>query len=154
MARVRTAEGSRSASALRFAVYLVALFGGLFLLELFLPETRDAGSGLTRAGLWLAPLGYLVMAVEAAAFTIGPAEVSRRLHAGRVAGLTAGGLVYVLGLHWSHGLPGLTVSAWIASVLAVAYWIESRRSPGRAMLHVLGLKAAFWTLALLMLREG
>lgn len=154
MARIGTAEESASASALRFAVYLAALFGGLFLLELLLPEAGDAGSGLMRAGLWLAPLGYFVMAVEAAAFTIGPAEASRLLRVGRAAGLTAGALVYVLGLHWSRGVPGLTVSAWIASVLAVAYWIESGRSLRRAVLHVLGLKAAFWTLALLMLHEG
>lgn len=135
----------------RFGAYLVILFAGLALADLVLPPAKGTDQVLSRAGFWLAPIGYAMMALEAAVFTIGPAALSRAFVGRAAPGLVLGGLAYVFGLHWSHGINGIAVSTWIVVVLNLVYGFEHHRSFRGAVLQVLGLKAGFWTAALLTL---
>ncbi len=43
---------------------------------------------------------------------------------------------------------GVVVSAWIVTVLGVAYWLQRPVSLARACIQVIGLKWVFWVSAL------
>jgi hypothetical protein len=96
----------------------------------------------------LAAIGFAVMAIEAAVFTLFPAELSRRFFKSFWPGLALGGGAYIVGLHWDNGWLGLATSAWIWLIVTAAYLLDRPRSLFRASVQAVGLKWFFWTFAL------
>lgn len=134
--------------AVAFALMALLLFAGLWALE---PLTADgpAGEDLFRGANFGAVvlIGYAVALGEALVFTVVPAEITRRFLRKAWIGLLVGAILYSPVMHWTNGLGGVAVSAWIAAVVGGA-WLWLRGTSFRsALAQAIGLKWLFWTYA-------
>lgn len=136
-------------SAAIFACGSLLLICGVVVLGLLAPGEGLAPDEMTRLSPFaLAAIGLAVMTVEAAVFTLLPAELSRRFFKSVWPGLALGGGAYIVGVHWDNGWLGLATSAWIWLIVTAAYLLDRRRSLLRASVQAVGLKWVFWSFAL------
>ncbi len=136
-------------SAAIFACGSLLLICGVTGLGLLAPGDGVVPAEMDRLSpLVLAAIGLALMAVEAAVFTLLPAELSRRFFKSVWPGLALGGGAYIVGVHWDNGWLGLATSAWIWLIVTAAYLLDRRRSLLRAGIQAVGLKWVFWSLAL------
>ena len=136
-------------SAAIFACGSLLLICGVTGLGLLAPGDGVVPAEMDRLSpLVLAAIGLALMAVEAAVFTLLPAELSRRFFKSVWPGLALGGCAYIVGVHWDNGWLGLATSAWIWLIVTAAYLLDRRRSLLRAGIQAVGLKWVFWSLAL------
>lgn len=132
-----------------FACGSLLLICGVIGLGLLAPGDGVVPDAMDRLSpLILAAIGFAVMTVEAAVFTLLPAELSRRFFKSVWPGLALGGGAYIVGIHWDNGWLGLATSAWIWMVVTTAYLLDRRRSLLRASIQAVGLKWVFWSFAL------
>ncbi|MEW6539517.1 MAG: hypothetical protein AB1448_13120 [Pseudomonadota bacterium] len=132
-----------------FACGSLLLICGVIGLGLLAPGDGVVPDAMDRLSpLILAAIGFAVMTVEAAVFTLLPAELSRRFFKSVWPGLALGGGAYIVGVHWDNGWLGLATSAWIWLIVTAAYLLDRRRSPLRASIQAFGLKWVFWSFAL------
>ena len=132
-----------------FACGSLLLICGVIGLGLLAPGDGVVPDAMDRLSpLILAAIGFAVMTVEAAVFTLLPAELSRRFFKSVWPGLALGGGAYIVGIHWDNGWLGLATSAWISMVVTTAYLLDRRRSLLRASIQAVGLKWVFWSFAL------
>jgi len=143
-------------SPLRFLCLLlsgaVALIAGLVLIGILVPQ--PAGRADKLMGIspgTLVARGYLVMALEAIAYTMAPIEIARRLWKRPLLGAVAGAAIYVIGIHWDNGWRGLAAATWIVVIVSGGYLLERTRSLPWATALAISLKFAFWTFALVAL---
>ena len=136
-------------SAAIFACGSLLLICGVTGLGLLAPGDGVVPAEMDRLSpLVLAAIGLALMAVEAAVFTLLPAELSRRFFKSVWPGLALGGGAYIVGVHWDNGWLGLATSAWIWLIVTAAYLLDRRRSLLRAGIQAVGLKWVFWSLSL------
>lgn len=136
-------------SAAIFACGSLLLICGVIGLGLLAPGDGVVPAAMDRLSpLVLAAIGLALMAVEAAVFTLLPAELSRRFFKSVWPGLALGGGAYIVGVHWDNGWLGLATSAWIWIVVTTAYLLDRPRSHFRASVQAVGLKWVFWGFAL------
>lgn len=132
-----------------FAGGSLLLICGVVGLGLLAPGDGVVPDALDRfSPLVLAAIGLALMAVEAAVFTLLPAELSRRFFKSVWPGLALGGGAYIVGIHWDNGWLGLATSAWIWMIVTTAYLLDRPRSLFRASVQAVGLKWVFWSFAL------
>lgn len=132
-----------------FACGSLLLICGVVGLGLLAPGDGVVPDAMDRLSpLVLAAIGLALMAVEAAVFTLLPAELSRRFFKSVWPGLALGGGAYIVGVHWDNGWLGLATSAWIWLIVTAAYLLDRRRSLLRAGIQAVGLKWVFWGFAL------
>ena len=132
-----------------FACGSLLLICGVIGLGLLAPGDGVVPDAMDRLSpLVLAAIGFAVMTVEAAVFTLLPTELSRRFFKSVWPGLALGGGAYIVGIHWDNGWLGLATSAWIWMVVTTAYLLDRRRSLLRASIQAVGLKWVFWSFAL------
>jgi hypothetical protein len=138
-----------------FAVGIIALFGGLLLLETVIPgDAGDLGEIEGPSLAVIAMLGFAVVAGEAIVFTILPTELSARFLRHGLWGLIAGAVAYSPVFHASNGTAGVIVSAWIALVIGAVYYLQRASSVLVACAQAVGLKWAFWIAALSTIASG
>lgn len=132
-----------------FACGSLLLICGVVGLGLLAPGDGVVPAAMDRLSpLVLAAIGLALMAVEAAVFTLLPAELSRRFFKSVWPGLVLGGGAYIVGVRWDNGWLGLATSAWIWLIVTAAYLLDRRRSLLRAGIQAVGLKWVFWSFAL------
>lgn len=151
LSRIRSPRTLRGRFAL-FVAGVVALFGGLMLLEPIVPGDPGDFGGMEGASLpVIAILGFVVLAGEAVVFTILPTELSARFLRNGLWGLVAGAVAYAPVLHASNGVAGVVFSAWIVLVIGAVYYLQRVSSVFVACTQAIGLKWAFWISALSMI---
>ncbi|WP_313444098.1 hypothetical protein [Brevundimonas sp.] len=132
-----------------FACGSLLLICGVIGLGLLAPGDGVVPDAMDRLSpLVLAAIGLALMAVEAAVFTLLPAELSRLFFKSVWPGLALGGGAYIVGVHWDNGWLGLATSAWIWLIVTAAYLLDRCRSLLRASIQAVGLKWVFWSFAL------
>lgn len=132
-----------------FTFGIVALFGGLMLLEVVVPGDPEGFGGIQGASLpVLALIGFVILAAEAIVFVILPTELSVRCLGNGLWGLIAGAVAYSPVFHASNGIAGVVVSAWIALVIGAVHYLQRTSSVLIACAQAIGLKWAFWIGAL------
>lgn len=125
-----------------------ALFAGILLIGALTPQGAGAGKLLGASPATLMARGYIVMALEAAVFTVVPIEAARRLWGRPLAGALVGAALSVIGVHWNNGPAGLAAASWIMLIVSGGYLLERPNSLPWAVALAVSLKGAFWTVAL------
>ena len=137
----------RTLALLRLGAYTAGFISMLLALSIFWPGSDESLTVLLRAGAWVVPLGFVVMAMEALVFVIAPAELSNRYVNKRLPGIMGGAFAYVA-MHGLNAWDSVVISTLFAVYFGLIYLIESRFSRQTAVLFLVIIKLFFWATAL------
>jgi hypothetical protein len=142
----------------KFLVAVVALFGGLLLFSLILPDDPAPSPDRAIEALQSAPLPILLVAsvlvpiAEAAVFSIMFIEGAALARFSAQLGALAGVLAYSVLYHWSKGASGIVVSGWFIIVVNSMYLAMREYGVKTAFVGVVLLRWLYVAVAILLVR--
>jgi hypothetical protein len=131
----------------------VVLYGGLIIAAHLVPDAHAHNLPLLKLPslFRIFAIGVPVYVAEALFFSVGCIELAEKVLRMPVLGAAVGVVGYGVIYHWHHGISGIILASWIATVLNASYIILRARSIKIAILSTVGQKLTFLVLAVLAL---